>query len=507
MDTDQARKNRSNSERRWSRGSLIALVYALAFTSITLWMYINAWIAPSDGWAFKNSGSPADLNITMSRNIIGLQSELREGDKVLAIEGKSMRQIATETFAFKLQPPNWQDGQVIQYTVQRGDEVLNIAVPLQRLPLLQHVSSGFGVAVGGVVNPLAGILQNASSWLTFLLSVFVFWRRPRELAAQALLLIGVSFLFQMYYALYSLPLHLYPVTSIVAAGLVNGWTWLVIPSLVVLALAFPQPKFPLRQWPHGVVVGLYTLSIGLTLIPVVLFHNDLDLVDKIVTSLSNVYFLYLIIALVTVIHTLWKARGEVARAQAKWMVFGMTGFLILGTGGFALGNATGFNVLVSIIQNGGYLILPVCLAVAITRYHLFDIDVIIRRTLIYAVLTAILALFYFGSVVVLQQIFRGISGPEPDVAIILSTLTIAALFSPIRHRIQLIIDRRFYRSKYNAAKAQANFAIHARDEVDISRLVGAFIGVVEETLGPEHLSLWLKDTEKLTQVRGSDYDG
>jgi len=141
-------------------------------------------------------------------------------------------------------------------------------------------------------------------------------------------------------------------------------------------------------------------------------------------------------------------------------------------------------------------LIPISVGLAILRHGLFDIDVIIRRTLIYSALTGVLALVYFGSVVVLEGLLRGVTGGDSPLVIVLSTLLIAALFVPLRGRIQQIIDRRFYRRKYDAAKTLAAFGAQARDETDLGRLSARLLAVVDETMQPERAGLWLARGEK-----------
>jgi hypothetical protein len=150
------------------------------------------------------------------------------------------------------------------------------------------------------------------------------------------------------------------------------------------------------------------------------------------------------------------------------------------------------NALVLGLASVGFLLVPLGLAVAILRFRLFEIDIIINRALVYGLLTTALALVYFGSVIVLQQLFRVLTGQTSDLAIVASTLVIAALSVPLRRRVQEGIDRRFYRRKYDAAKTLAAFAAVARDEVDLNRLADHLVAVVRETMQPAHISLWLR---------------
>ena len=138
--------------------------------------------------------------------------------------------------------------------------------------------------------------------------------------------------------------------------------------------------------------------------------------------------------------------------------------------------------------------LPVAMSIAILHYRLFNIDVLINGTLVYGTLTALLALVYFGGGTAIQTIFRALTGQEqqPQLAVVVSTLAIAALFNPLRRRIQSFIDRRFYRRKYDAAKTLEGVSAKLRDETDLEALNAELVGVVTETMQPAHVSLWLR---------------
>jgi len=190
--------------------------------------------------------------------------------------------------------------------------------------------------------------------------------------------------------------------------------------------------------------------------------------------------------------------GPVQRQQTKWVVLGVTAALgaYLGLGFlFLLIPSLEQNLLVVLAASNAQslflLLIPLSIGLAILRSRLWDIDVIIRRTLQYSVTSGLLALVYFGSVVVLQRLFAAVSGQQSAVAIVLSTLAIAALFAPLRRRVQDAIDRRFYRKKYDAAKVIAEFGATCRDETDLDKLAANLIAVVQETMQPEHVSLWL----------------
>jgi hypothetical protein len=186
------------------------------------------------------------------------------------------------------------------------------------------------------------------------------------------------------------------------------------------------------------------------------------------------------------------------RQQTKWMVFAV--LIIVAKQIFvdvmaSLANpAPGAGMrleIASILLELTFILVPLAVGIAIFRYRLWDIDLLIRRTLLYFMLTGLLALVYLGSVVVLQSLLRSLTGQGSSLAVVVSTLGIAALFNPTRRRLQDLIDRRFYRQKYDADQALASFARTARQEVELEALTGELLGVVQKTVQPERLSIWL----------------
>jgi hypothetical protein len=196
-----------------------------------------------------------------------------------------------------------------------------------------------------------------------------------------------------------------------------------------------------------------------------------------------------------------RSGGEV-RQQIKWIAFaasvvalGVCGAVVLGT--FAAGAAGGTHpLLIGLLEDAitlSFAGVPIAVGFAVLKYRLYNIDVIINRTLVYGALTAALVAVYFGGVAATEAVVRTLTGQQqPQLAIVVSTLVIAALFNALRRRIQAFIDRRFYRRKYDARKTLGAFSAKLRDETDLDALSGDLIGVVRETMQPAHLSLWLR---------------
>jgi hypothetical protein len=188
----------------------------------------------------------------------------------------------------------------------------------------------------------------------------------------------------------------------------------------------------------------------------------------------------------------WRSRGE-ERQQMKWLTYvvaALFGMIVL-TNLLDAANSALYPVvdtLTSLVFAG----IPTAAGIAVLKYRLYEIDLIINRTLVYGSLTVMLVFVYLGSVVSLQYAFRALTGQESQLAIVASTLAIAALFNPMRRRIQAFVDRRFYRSKYDAAKTLEAFSAKLRDKTDLDALGDDLVGVVRETMQPAHVSLWLR---------------
>jgi len=282
-----------------------------------------------------------------------------------------------------------------------------------------------------------------------------------------------------------------------------SWTLLVVVPTTFLLLLFPDGRLPSRRWrPVAWCAGLGIISfvVGYALDAGPLggfpqldnpYGIDSPIVG-IVTIAANILVGGSMVA--SAISVIVRARraGRVERQQIKWLAYG--GAVVVGTifvsGAISVWNETASIAAISL----GLLGLPVFTGIAIVRHRLYDIDLIINRTLVYGVLTGTLALVYFGGVTATQVIFRTLTGQEeqPQLAIVVSTLVIAALFNPLRRRIQSFIDRRFYRRKYDARKTLEAFSVKLRHETNLEALNSELVGVARETMQPAHVSLWLR---------------
>jgi MFS family permease len=287
-----------------------------------------------------------------------------------------------------------------------------------------------------------------------------------------------------------------------------GWLLLIFPLLLILLL-FPSGRPPTPRWRWVSVAAIVwamlfvlmvTLSQRLTT-PDFAFDNPIGVLrEDTVELLAGVWIaglLVLILACALALFIRYRRANDTERKQIKWLLYACGVFLVVfvsGTVGGVAGSSSLGGYIYGVFFGLSLVMLPAAIGISILRYRLYEIDIVINRTLVYGALTVTLALVYFGGVATIQAIFRALSGQEqqPQLAIVVSTLVIAALFNPLRRSIQSFIDRRFYRSKYDAAKTLEAFSAKLRDETDLDALNAELVGVVRETMQPAHVSLWLR---------------
>jgi hypothetical protein len=296
------------------------------------------------------------------------------------------------------------------------------------------------------------------------------------------------------YAVFALLARLHPLAGGRAMLWLQGWFWMLFVGLIVfLLLVFPTGRLPSSRWRPFAWVSVAMISAAViwssVISPDVGFNAPPSPVQLSVLLLGGV-------AAGSVIVGRRNARG-IERQQIKWLLY--VGPLFFIAAGLHIGFyyfwltewSWGLWASYLLVAIGG-LSGPIAIGIAILRYRLYEIDLIINRTLVYGSLTATLILLYFGVIVVLQRIFLLLTGQQSTLAVVASTLLIAALFTPLRRRIQTFIDRRFYRRKYDARKTLETFSARLRNETDLEALRGDLVGVVRDTMQPAHVSLWLR---------------
>jgi hypothetical protein len=294
-----------------------------------------------------------------------------------------------------------------------------------------------------------------------------------------------------------------PVSELAERAETIGWvvSLVLIPFLLLL---FPTGRLPARRWRLlvwiVVATGLFVLVAGT-------FRPDQSSLGRVgetygiggggggaITMLTEAgVYVILVAGLLSVISVVLRYRnaGGVERQQIKWFAYAAS--IIAGCVVFA--GLLGLNLpgaWDALFETVPLVALYAAIGIAILRYRLYDIDVVINRTLVYGALTALLVGVYVGTIVVLQGLLRALTGQESQLAVVASTLAIAALFNPLRRRLQSFVDRRFYRRKYDAAKTLEAFSAKLRDETDLERLGDELVSVVRQTMQPAHVSLWLR---------------
>jgi hypothetical protein len=344
--------------------------------------------------------------------------------------------------------------------------------------------------------------------LTFaMLGALISSRRPGNVMGWIFLATGVLGGLQAFFGQYA-RVALAPDGAALPGGALAAWLAMLAQnsfpiSIIFLVLLFPDGRLPSRRWrPLAWAMGIF---LALTLVVGALSPGPFPEFP----SASNPFgvegakpsgalliagglggLLCVVVTLLSLIVRFYYSRGE-KRLQLKWFTYaavvGLSTPLLLSS--FAPGL---FQVLGQLAWTIGFLSLPVSAGVAILKYRLYDIDIIINRTLVYGPLTVMLVVVYVGGVLVLGYAFRTLTGSGSQLSIVASTLLIAALFNPLRRRVQNLIDHLFYRRKYDATRTLEVFSARLRDETDLDELRDDLVSVVHETMHPEHVSLWLR---------------
>lgn len=292
----------------------------------------------------------------------------------------------------------------------------------------------------------------------------------------------------------------------------SGWNWtLLVFPLLWLMLLFPTGRPISRRWGWlvwvGVVLLLFLLLLATFITPIQPGSGDADwsypnptgIFEYSAVQESAIFDFFFVVMPVWVVLCLaslvvrFRRAGWVERQQMKWLlvitaVFAATYIPVFLVTDFDSGPSVFWSYLWMVTM----LLIPASIGIAILRYRLFDIDLIIRKTLQYAALSALLALVYFGSVVLLQTVVGQATDAQSPLVIVVSTLLIAALFAPLRRWVQTAVDRRFYRQKYDAQQVLAQFAQVTQDETEIEALTAELVRVVQETMQPKQVRIWLK---------------
>jgi hypothetical protein len=344
-------------------------------------------------------------------------------------------------------------------------------------------------------------------------------RRPENPVGWLLCLSGVATStssFTSQYAIYALLARPDSLPAGEAMAWIASWTLPIMNGVQVFYLMlFPTGRLPSRHWRWlawltvaYVLVGVLTaaFSPGAYLGTLGPIRNPLGIegltqfYKAVLYTMSPALFIAAVFSLFV---RLRRAVG-VERQQLKWLAYAAGGLAIVSIlliTTLALDTPRWYEWVANAILVATTPAIPVAIGIAILRYRLYDIDIIINRTLVYGSLTVTLVALYFVVIVVLQRLFVALTGQQSTLAVVASTLLIAALFNPLRGRVQAFVDRRFYRSKYDAAKTMEAFSARLRDETDLEALNDDLVGVVRETMQPAHVSVWLRPRSEVGQRR------
>jgi hypothetical protein len=284
----------------------------------------------------------------------------------------------------------------------------------------------------------------------------------------------------------------------------SQWQWLagIVFGGPFLILFFPRGTLPSQRWrpvAAALIVGLAAVVVSTTFypgrVPDTSLENPLGIeavggILKVLGVLGGILVALASIGSVVSVIVRFRRAHETERQQMKWFVFAIVTAVVIVLGiGFPI-EALGYYEASNMIVTGALSIIPISIGIAVLTRRFYDIDIVINKTLVYAILSAVLAASYLALIFILQEV-TNVFGSDSDLSIAASTLAVAALFGPVRARVQRLIDRRFYRRRYDASHALRAFAVRLRDQVDLDAVNHEILAVVDNTVGPRHAGIWL----------------
>lgn len=397
--------------------------------------------------------------------------------------------------------------------------VITISSTAQTIPLFSNIAADSGVAA--ILNTLVILALRP---VFAILAALIVSRHPRNTVGWLLFFPAMGFIFnaEPYIRSFAAAPEQPPFLLLLSLWYATtSWLGLIFPLFFIMVL-YPTGRPPSPRWRWLIRAGLGMCVFFVLLVTfgrtysAIDFGRDWEITNPIgfieLGENQGLFFVVwgiglISIAILSVVSLIVRFRhaAAVEREQIKWLLFACAVFAA--SYGIAypintLPEWTTYRTAANFLWQISMIGIPVSIAIAILRYRLWDINILIRRTLVYAALSATLAVVFLGSVTLFQMGFTAVTGQRSAVATVLSTLLIAALFAPLRRRIQNDIDRRFFRKKYDAEKTLANFSASLRQEVDLKAMNEQLLAVIEESMQPEKIVVWMKTPSNKQQGMG-----
>lgn len=445
-----------DSEEHFDLASWLILLFAIFIVALSAAQVLYRLSLPSDGWSAQPDFFGPEQQFIFDQNLASAPSPLYNGDILLAVEGQPVGQALQRalTLAPRL-PPNWKIGGRVAYTVERDGRVPTLPVMLDRAPAWVLTAIFPGI-----------LFTDPSVIPSLLIGIFLFLKRPRNRAARLLLVLGACFfasdalshppgglqlgVTDLFYVAAYWPALFYDKLI---------WNFIIAPIYVHLFLVFPVRTLPVRRAPGATFTALYLSAPALLLLAYLSRGGDPLAFWSTWSSISQLqYFVTLVAVVLLMGHALIRRQEPEHKSQIRWVAAGtiITSIgAIIGGMLAMLGLEQQYPLIGLLLYRLPFLAFPLGVAVAVLRYRMFDVDVIINRTLVYIPLTGILAGLYAACITLTQRLFVSFTGEQSDIAAVLTTLVVVAAFTPIKDRLQTLVDKRFKEEDESAKRLRA----------------------------------------------------